>query len=49
MLDYIADMEALGRAMVVGGAAFLCSGLIFLLPTKRKVSEAGQSLLPTSY
>jgi hypothetical protein len=28
-------MTALGLSMIVGGTAFLLSGLIFLLPTKR--------------
>jgi hypothetical protein len=29
------DTHAIGLALIVGGAAFLCSGLIFLLPTGR--------------
>lgn len=29
-------MDALGLALVVGGFAFLVSGLIFLVPTGRK-------------
>lgn len=28
-------MEALGLALIVGGAAFFCSGLIFLIPERR--------------
>jgi hypothetical protein len=31
-------MEALGISLVVGGLAFLMSGLIFLLPSQRKQS-----------
>jgi hypothetical protein len=31
-------MTTLGLSMIVGGAAFLLSGLIFLLPTKREQS-----------
>jgi hypothetical protein len=37
-------MDILGTALIVGGAAFVCSGLIFLLPTERKVSEAEKSV-----
>lgn len=29
-------METLGLSLVVGGAAFLTSGLIFLLPVRRR-------------
>lgn len=29
-------METLGLSLVVGGAAFLVSGLVFLLPVRRK-------------
>ena len=31
-------MDALGMALVTGGFAFLISGLIFLLPARRKRS-----------
>jgi hypothetical protein len=37
-------MKALGLSMIVGGMAFLLSGLIFLLPTARKRSERKHSL-----
>jgi hypothetical protein len=33
-------METLGLALIVGGAAFVCSGLVFLLPTGRRSSES---------
>jgi hypothetical protein len=36
-------MTALGLAMIVGGVAFLLSGLIFLLPTGRKQSARDRS------
>lgn len=36
-------MKMLGLSMVVGGIAFLCSGLIFLLPTERRMSVRQQS------
>ena len=32
------------QTLIVGGAAFLCSGLIFLLPTGRKVSSSQGSI-----
>jgi hypothetical protein len=31
-------MEALGISLIVAGMAFFCSGLIFLLPSKKKYS-----------
>jgi len=37
------DINAIGLALIVGGAAFLCSGLIFLLPTGRKLSSSEDS------
>jgi hypothetical protein len=37
-------MKALGLSMIVGGMAFLFSGLIFLLPTERKLSARKHSL-----
>jgi hypothetical protein len=36
-------MTALGLSMIVGGMAFLLSGLIFLLPTGRKQSARNRS------
>jgi hypothetical protein len=36
-------MKALGLSMLVGGVAFLFSGLIFLLPTERKLSKRQRS------
>ena len=36
-------MNALGIALIVGGMAFLCSGLIFLPPKGRKRSSAHAS------
>ena len=32
-------MDTLGLALLVGGMAFLFSGLVFLLPTERKPSS----------
>jgi hypothetical protein len=37
-------MRALGLSMIVGGMAFLFSGLIFLLPTARKLSAQKHSI-----
>jgi hypothetical protein len=34
------DIDTIGVALIVGGLAFLCSGLIFLLPTGRTSQEA---------
>ena len=36
-------MDALGVSLVVGGAAFLISGLLFLLPTGRRVRSPQDS------
>jgi Na+-transporting methylmalonyl-CoA/oxaloacetate decarboxylase gamma subunit len=36
-------MQTIGVAMIVGGMAFLFSGLIFLIPTERKISSSEQS------
>lgn len=36
-------MNSLGLSMIVGGTAFLFSGLVFLLPTERKISERDHS------
>jgi hypothetical protein len=36
-------METLGLALIVGGAAFLCSGLIFLLPSERRMISVDKS------
>jgi hypothetical protein len=38
------QMKALGLSMIVGGVACLFSGLIFLLPTERKLSARKHSL-----
>jgi hypothetical protein len=35
------DIDTIGAALVVGGLALVCSGLIFLLPTPRKSSSHG--------
>jgi hypothetical protein len=37
-------MNVLGVSLLVGGVAFLCSGLIFLLPTERKTSSHEKSV-----
>jgi hypothetical protein len=37
-------MDILGVSLIVGGTAFLCSGLVFLLPAKRKVSSQEESV-----
>ena len=37
------QMKALGLSMVVGGMAFLVSGLVSLLPTERKLSALEES------
>jgi hypothetical protein len=36
-------MEALGTSLIVAGMAFLFSGLIFLLPSKKKYSGDDRS------
>jgi hypothetical protein len=36
-------MDALGTSLIVAGMAFLMSGLIFLLPTKKKYSGEDRS------
>jgi hypothetical protein len=36
-------MDTLGLALLVGGMAFLFSGLVFLLPTERKLSSRKES------
>jgi hypothetical protein len=36
-------MDTLGLALLVGGMAFLFSGLVFLLPTERKLSSRTES------
>jgi hypothetical protein len=38
------DTDTIGVALIVGGAAFLCSGLIFLLPTGRKPPSSDGSV-----
>lgn len=37
-------MHALGISLLVGGAAFLLSGLVFLLPAGRKPSSEPETL-----
>lgn len=36
-------METLGLTFIVGGAAFLCSGLVFLLPSQGAGNSADRS------
>lgn len=36
-------MNTLGLSMIVGGVAFLLSGLIFLLPIERRLSAGEQT------
>jgi len=33
------DTDNIGVALIVGGLAFLCGGLIFLLPVGRRASQ----------
>jgi hypothetical protein len=40
-------MDTLGVALLVGGMAFLFSGLIFLLPTERQLSSRMESFEET--
>jgi hypothetical protein len=40
----ISFMNTIGVALIVGGMAFLFSGLIFLLPIERKVSDTNGSI-----
>ena len=37
-------MNTIGVAMIVGGMSLLFSGLIFLLPTERKLSSSNESI-----
>jgi hypothetical protein len=37
-------MNALGVSLIVAGTAFLASGLIFLLPTERKLTTQIKSI-----
>jgi hypothetical protein len=37
-------MDALGVSLLVGGTAFLCSGLVFLLPRERDLSSHRRSV-----
>ena len=37
-------MSTIGVAMIVGGMALLFSGLIFLLPTERKLPSSNESI-----
>jgi hypothetical protein len=43
-LFQLLKMDTLGIALIVGGAAFLCSGLFFLLPAERRASSSQQSV-----
>jgi hypothetical protein len=36
-------MDTLGIAFIVGGSAFLCGGLLFLLPSERKLSSSDKT------
>jgi len=38
------QMDTLGLGLIVGGAALLCSGLIFLLPRERKAVSSQPSV-----
>jgi hypothetical protein len=37
-------MDTVGTALIVGGFAFLCSGLVFLLPSERIFSSSKKSV-----
>ena len=37
-------MDDVALALIVGGAAFVCSGLVFLLPSGRKRLRRGETL-----
>jgi hypothetical protein len=37
-------LDTLGLALIVGGAALVCSGLVFLLPTEHKSSGYEKSI-----
>jgi hypothetical protein len=37
-------MDNLALALIVGGAAFVCSGLVFLLPSGRGRPRRGESI-----
>jgi hypothetical protein len=37
-------MDTLGFSLIVGGMAFLCSGMVFLLPTEREISSQKKSV-----
>ena len=41
---FMSAMNALGLAVLVGGAAFVCSGLIFLLPIERRLSASREAV-----
>jgi hypothetical protein len=36
-------MDSFGIALIVGGMAFLCAGLIFLIPVERKLTSSNGS------
>ena len=37
-------MDALGLALIVGGAAFVVSGLVFLLPGSRRLRKQHETI-----
>jgi hypothetical protein len=37
-------MDNLALALIVGGAAFVCSGLVFLLPARRRRLRRGETI-----
>ena len=37
-------MDDVALALIVGGAAFVCSGLVFLLPARRRRQRRGETV-----
>ena len=37
-------MDNVALALIVGGAAFVCSGLVFLLPARRRRLRRGETV-----
>jgi len=37
-------MDNLALALIVGGAAFICSGLVFLLPSRHRRLRRGETI-----
>ena len=37
-------MDSVGIALIVGGLAFLFSGLVFLLPSERKIASTKETI-----